>query len=49
MNRTLARITDGRPDLARPVMWAAVGLAVLTVIRFGMAAIAPLAPDEAYY
>ena len=49
MNRTLARITDSRPDLARPVMWAAVGLAVLTVIRFGMAAITPLAPDEAYY
>lgn len=35
--------------MSRPVKWAACGLAVLTLIRLLVAAVVPLAPDEAYY
>jgi 4-amino-4-deoxy-L-arabinose transferase-like glycosyltransferase len=36
-------------DGPRHAMWAMTGLAVLTGIRLWVAAVAPLAPDEAYY
>ena len=35
--------------MSRPVIRAACGLAALTVIRWWVAAVTPLAPDEAYY
>ncbi|HEX3995368.1 MAG TPA: glycosyltransferase family 39 protein, partial [Acetobacteraceae bacterium] len=35
--------------MSRPVKWACIGLAVLTLIRLLVASVAPLAPDEAYY
>jgi 4-amino-4-deoxy-L-arabinose transferase-like glycosyltransferase len=35
--------------MSRTVKWAAVGLAVLTFVRLWVAAVTPLAPDEAYY
>src|ERR1022692_2160499 len=35
--------------MSRTVKLAAAGLAVLTLIRLWVAAVAPLAPDEAYY
>src|SRR3979490_3343930 len=35
--------------MSRTVKWAAVGLAALTFIRLWVAAVTPLAPDEAYY
>ena len=38
----------GRP-MSRPLIWAATGLLALTLVRLWVAAILPLAPDEAYY
>ncbi len=35
--------------MPRPVKWAAACLAALTLIRLWIAAVVPLAPDEAYY
>jgi 4-amino-4-deoxy-L-arabinose transferase-like glycosyltransferase len=35
--------------MARPVKWAVAGLVALTLIRLWIAAVTPLAPDEAYY
>jgi hypothetical protein len=35
--------------MSRPVKWAVAGLVALTVIRLTVAALIPLAPDEAYY
>ncbi len=35
--------------MSRPLIWAAAGLAALTLLRLWLAAVTPLAPDEAYY
>src|SRR5258708_6617766 len=35
--------------MSRTVKWAAAGLAALTFVRLWVAAVTPLAPDEAYY
>jgi 4-amino-4-deoxy-L-arabinose transferase-like glycosyltransferase len=35
--------------MSHPLRWPIAGLAALTLIRLGLAAVTPLAPDEAYY